>query len=109
VKPYWSKGTVFSNILRGGAGTSLKVAEALASGIPMVSTATGVRGYAQLSEGQHYLHAESAEDFAERICDVLAAPAAFSDMTRAGRAVAEQLGWSALAERYAQVIEAAFG
>lgn len=45
VAPYLARAAVYANAVRHGAGTSLKVLEALASGVPLVSTAIGVRGF----------------------------------------------------------------
>lgn len=47
-----------------GGGTRLKVLEAMALGLPVISTQIGVRGL-NLVPGVHYLQAESAEQFAK--------------------------------------------
>lgn len=108
VTEYWNQGTVFANALSDGAGTSLKVAEALASGIPMVSTAVGARGFTGLLAGKHYLPAESGTEFASQICRIFRTPAAYTTMTKSGRDVATQLDWEQLSARYLKVINSAF-
>ncbi|MDD9941941.1 MAG: glycosyltransferase family 4 protein [Myxococcales bacterium] len=105
VAPYWSQATVFTNALRDGAGTSLKVLEALAAGTPMVSTAEGVRGFADLNAGEHYLAADTHAELAERTADVIERPGDFQDMIAAGKAYARQLDWGRLAEQYLEVVE----
>lgn len=49
--------------LKSGSGVRIKVLEALALGIPVISTETGVEGI-PVENGISYLHAESAQDFA---------------------------------------------
>ena len=52
--------------LRAGGGTRLKALEALAGGLPIVSTTFGVEGLG-LAEGVHYLPAETAAEFADAL------------------------------------------
>ncbi|MDQ2917536.1 MAG: glycosyltransferase [Pseudomonadota bacterium] len=52
------------NPLFSGGGSSLKVPDFFASGLPVISTRTGVRGY-ELRDGEHYLEADR-ENFVER-------------------------------------------
>jgi glycosyltransferase involved in cell wall biosynthesis len=51
--------------LRAGAGSRLKVVEALARGVPLVSTALGVEGH-ELRDGEHALIADDPAGLAER-------------------------------------------
>ena len=52
--------------LLSGGGSRLKVAEALAKGIPLVGTTVGLEGY-PLQPGVHALFADTPEDFAAHI------------------------------------------
>lgn len=52
--------------LLAGAGSRLKVVEALAHGVPLISTGLGVEGY-DLVDGEHALVADAPETLAERI------------------------------------------
>jgi glycosyltransferase involved in cell wall biosynthesis len=52
--------------LRAGAGSRLKVVEALARGVPLVSTALGVEGY-DLRDGEQALIADDPAGMAERL------------------------------------------
>jgi glycosyltransferase involved in cell wall biosynthesis len=103
VQPYLRAAAVYGNALFEGAGSSLKVLQALASGVPLVSTATGVRGHA-LEPMRHYLPAESADSFAETILRVLAGPALFDAQAIAGRAVAESKSWARVGESFAALV-----
>jgi glycosyltransferase involved in cell wall biosynthesis len=53
--------------LRSGGGIRIKILEAMALGKLVVSTSVGVQGVNGLLPGQHYLLAESAEQFVEQI------------------------------------------
>jgi glycosyltransferase involved in cell wall biosynthesis len=52
--------------LTAGGGTRLKVLEAFAAGVPVVSTAKGVEGLG-LDAGRHFLRAEDPAAFADGI------------------------------------------
>jgi glycosyltransferase involved in cell wall biosynthesis len=105
VAPYLQRAAVYVNALQQGAGSSLKVLEALASGLPLVSTASGVRGFA-LADREHYLHAESADQFAQAILRCLAEPAACDSAARRGRRFAEAHDFEQLAQRFATAVHA---
>ena len=52
--------------MRLGRGIRLKALEAIASGLPLVSTSLGVEGL-KLNEGREVLLAETPEDFARQV------------------------------------------
>jgi glycosyltransferase involved in cell wall biosynthesis len=64
--PFFGSATVVPIPLREGGGTRFKVLEALAAGVPIVSTAKGVEGL-ELSPGEDYLPAETTSEFVEAI------------------------------------------
>jgi glycosyltransferase involved in cell wall biosynthesis len=104
VSPYLDQAAVYANAVGHGAGTSLKVLEALASGIPLVSTRLGVRGY-PLEAPRHYLHAEDANTFAERLVECLRDRNARDQAARDGREFAERYGWSDIAKKFVAVVD----
>ena len=67
--PYFHKASAIVVPLRAGGGTRLKVIEALASGLPIISTGFGVEGLG-LVPGEDYLQAETASEFA-RCCEAI--------------------------------------
>ena len=62
IRPYLTGASVMPIPLTAGSGTRLKVLEAFATGLPVVSTAKGVEGLA-LVDGVHYVGAESPGEF----------------------------------------------
>jgi glycosyltransferase involved in cell wall biosynthesis len=103
VQPYLDRAAVYANALFEGAGSSLKVMEALANGVPMISTAVGVRGFA-LVPGQHYVAAEDADSFAHAILAQFRNRAAADERAQAGRAFAEQFDWGPIGQEFAEVV-----
>jgi glycosyltransferase involved in cell wall biosynthesis len=76
-----------------GGGTRLKVVEALAAGVPVVSTRLGVAGL-DLLPGEHYLEAETADQMAVAIDDLLGDPALRQRLGEAGhRLAADHYSW----------------
>jgi glycosyltransferase involved in cell wall biosynthesis len=89
-------------------GFALPVAEAMASGCPVVASELGcIREYA----GAAVVYARPGDpaSLAEAIAGVLADPALRARMATAGLAAAEPLRWEATAEGTAAAIEAALG
>jgi glycosyltransferase involved in cell wall biosynthesis len=76
-----------------GGGVRTKVLEALACGMPVVSTALGVENIELLS-GRDYLHAESAADMVAAILSLVRDPALASTVGRAGSSCVESHRWS---------------
>ena len=106
VRPFLEASAVYANPLQHGAGTSLKVLEALAAGLPLVSTALGVRGF-ELLAGEDYREAETASAFAREILEVFRARASLDGGACRGRAFAERHDWGGLAGKFAEVVAVA--
>jgi glycosyltransferase involved in cell wall biosynthesis len=68
----------------------------------MISTNTGVRGY-ELRAGEDFIAAETADEFATAIVDVLRAPAKFDARAAAARRRVEALDWTRIGERFADL------
>ena len=62
VRPYYNEAVAAVVPLRTGGGTRLKILEAMASGVPVVSTALGAEGL-EVSPGQNILMAENEKDW----------------------------------------------
>jgi glycosyltransferase involved in cell wall biosynthesis len=86
--PYLSAAAAVVVPIRSGGGSRLKVLEAMASGVPVVSTSVGIAGLAA-TPGVHHLCADDPEAFAEAIRRTLADPAGAQERARAARALVE--------------------
>ncbi|MEK7405951.1 MAG: glycosyltransferase, partial [Acidobacteriota bacterium] len=85
--------------LLASAGTNIKIMEAMAMGKAIVSTPAGINGL-DLAPGSDVLVAETAEEFAAAIRDLLANPEKRRALGRAARATAERdYDWNAIARR----------
>lgn len=88
-----------------GAGSSLKVLEPLAAGLPLVASAFGVRGY-QLDDGC-YVPATDAASFADALISVLTRREELDPMAARGLAAAQRYSWDALGARFSEVVDRA--
>jgi glycosyltransferase involved in cell wall biosynthesis len=66
VLPWFQQADVLAVPLRQGAGTRIKILEAMAAGLPVVTTAKGCDG-TEVVKGKHLLIADSARDFAGEV------------------------------------------
>lgn len=91
--------------LREGGGSRIKILEAMAAGIPVVSTSVGAEGLC-VENGQHLLIADTAEDFACAIAR-LRSDHSLSSMLSANarRLIEENYSWSAVGERFCNLID----
>ncbi len=72
-----------------GAGTRIKLLEALAAGVPAVTTAAGAAGLA-VEDGRHLLIADDVEGLAAAVARVLLDEELAAALVRDGRALVEQ-------------------
>jgi len=70
LRPVVQKGRVFVVPLLSGSGTRLKILEAMAMGIPVVSTSIGAEGIAA-RDGEHLRIADTPENFAQAVADLM--------------------------------------
>ena len=70
VRPYMSEAAVYVVPLRAGGGTRLKIFEALAMGMPVVSTTVGAEGLA-LTQGRDVCLADDPDEFAGAVIGLL--------------------------------------
>jgi glycosyltransferase involved in cell wall biosynthesis len=70
VREYYRQARVFVVPLRFGGGTKLKTLEAMAMGLPIVSTEVGAQGL-DIKWGREIFIADRPEDFADRVVELL--------------------------------------
>ncbi len=93
------------NPMRVGSGTNLKVLEYLAAGVPVVSTAFGIRGLDGLGPDQVLVTGPGAEHLAAALSATLADPAGAEERARAGRRVVDEAyGWDSLGRRFGDLV-----
>ncbi len=88
--PYLDRAAVAIAPLRYGAGMKGKVAEALLSGVPVVTTSIGAQGFGIVS-GEHALVADTPADFAASVQRVLTDNAFAGRLGAAGRSLVAAL------------------
>lgn len=98
-----SNTAIFFAPLRQGGGSKLKVLEAMAAGLPVVTTAQGASGLAVVN-GEHYLGSEDATQLAQIIAEAIDQPVRLAQIGEAGRAyVQARHDWSASAAQLERI------
>ena len=91
--------------LRQGSGTRLKILEAMALGIPIVSTTKGAEGLG-VRHGEHLLLADDAPTFAQHTTALLRDPALGQRLSAQARQLVEQhYDWSFIGQRFLKLVE----
>ena len=88
VRPYLAEASVYVSPLRVGGGTRIKAYEAMAFGLPTISTAIGIEGLDVIA-GQHFARADSADEFAAAAVRLAGDDAARRQMAAEARALVE--------------------
>lgn len=105
VRPYMDAAAVYIVPLRIGGGTRLKIYEALAMELPMVSTTIGAEGL-PLEHEQELLLADTPQDFANQVVRLLRDKTLAREMgARAAHRVRRDFGWGRVAEKFAAICE----
>lgn len=103
VKPYLLRASVLAVPLDAGGGTRLKILEAFAAGLPVVSTAVGAEGI-DAQPGTHFALAERPA-FAAATAAVLADHAGSARMAERARELARAVyDWERIGRKAAEVV-----
>ncbi|MBT9148490.1 MAG: GDP-mannose-dependent monoacylated alpha-(1-6)-phosphatidylinositol monomannoside mannosyltransferase [Syntrophomonadaceae bacterium] len=98
VRPYYEKAKVFVAPFRFGGGTKLKILEAMAMEVPVVSTSHGCQGINAI-DGMHLLIRDNIEEFAEAVIKLLEDEKERNKLINNGRRlVEERYSWSSIVE-----------
>jgi glycosyltransferase involved in cell wall biosynthesis len=107
--PYWARARVFIVPLRVGGGTRLKILEALARGVPVVSTSIGCEGL-DLRHGEDLLVADDAAAFAASVARLLGDDELCASLARHGRATVEaRYDWRAIGDGFHESVARVVG
>lgn len=109
VRPHLRRASAVIVPLRVGGGTRIKIYEAMALRLPVVSTGIGAEGL-PLSPGEHYHRADEAAPFADAVARTLADRAEATAMAeRAREYVVSRFGWPHVADVFAAAGDEAMG
>lgn len=105
IRPYVQKAAVYVVPLRIGGGTRLKIFEAMAMGMALVSTSIGAEGL-PVRDGENIFLADTPSEFARQTIRLLGEPAVRNRLGLAARALVEgRYSWSAVTDVLDRVLE----
>jgi sugar transferase (PEP-CTERM/EpsH1 system associated) len=99
VRPFYASAVVAVVPLRSGSGTRLKILEAMAAGVPVVSTPMGAEGL-EVEHDVHLLLADTGPEFAAAVRHLTSSAETRSRLSQSARAlVCRTYDWSAIGEQ----------
>jgi sugar transferase (PEP-CTERM/EpsH1 system associated) len=105
VRPFLENATVVVVPLRIGGGTRLKILEALAMGKPVISTTIGCEGL-NVQHGKTILIADTAEEFAVTVVNVLKDTVLAQSLGQEGRRLVErEYRWEVAGDRLREFVK----
>lgn len=108
MRPYFAAASVMIVPLYHGSGTRLKILEAFAAGLPVVSTAKGAEGL-KVRDGEHLLIREEIEAIIEGVCQLWSDPILGQKLAdSAYKLVKAEYSWSAIEQKVASAIQELF-
>lgn len=106
VLPWFYQADLIAVPLRQGAGTRIKVLEAMAAGLPVVATSKGCEGIPARA-GEHLLVADNADDFARAVQRVLSEARLGETLaTNARKLVETSYSWQSVVQKMEQTYKA---
>jgi polysaccharide biosynthesis protein PslH len=108
MRPYLDAATVFMVPLRLGGGTRLKIVEAMARRLPVVSTSVGAEGL-DIHPGRDILIADDAVPFAGEVLRLFADAELRAHLGEGGSRLAARYDWKELMRPFADLVEVTAG
>ncbi len=105
VFPFFDRHAAYAMPLFQGAGSSLKVLEPFAAGLPLVASEFGVRGYGL--DGSEYIRADDSAGFVSGLMRAITQRAELDAMAERARAVAARHAWSVIGRQFAEIVRRA--
>jgi glycosyltransferase involved in cell wall biosynthesis len=103
IRPHLARASCFVAPLTQGTGMRNKVLEAMAAGVPVVSTPLGCEGIGAI-DGRHALVAAGSKALADQVARLLDAPSFAAVIGAAGQSlVRSRFTWPGVADRYVQL------
>jgi glycosyltransferase involved in cell wall biosynthesis len=100
IRPYVAQSHVYVIPLWVGSGTCIKAFEAMAMGRPVISTSLGIEGL-DVTDGEHFLRADSAEAFSGGILSLLDDAGFRGRIAGAARRLMEErFSWKTVASQF---------
>lgn len=103
VLPHLHAATVFVVPLRIGGGTRLKIYEAMAAGVPIVSTTVGAEGL-DVRDGHDIILADDPASFGDAVAGLLQDAERRTAIASAASATASRFDWSMIAIEFERVL-----
>lgn len=109
IRPWIARGAVFVCPIIDGGGTKLKLLDAMAMGKAIVSTGVACEGLS-VTNGENILVADTPQDFADKVLNVLENEELRKRLAANGRAMVERTySWDAVGLHLEQAIQQALG
>lgn len=101
----YKKADVLLSPIRVGGGTSYKILEAMASGVPVVTTQLGIEGL-EATRNKHALVGETSEQLAKHVVSVVTDRKQYADIAKQAREFIEKnYSWEKIAQDLEHVYE----
>ena len=105
IRPLVAEASISLAPLLQGGGTRLKILEAMALGTPVVATSKGAQGL-DATPGLHFLQADSAEEFANKVIQVIKNDELAHQLTqKAFELVTSKYDWNVILPEFLEIVK----